>query len=300
MKSSDQNKGISIIVPIFNEVDSIENCASMLKKISFTGNFKKEIIFINDGSSDGSEKKINQIKGIKVINHKFNSGYGASIKNGVVKSKYNNICITDADGTYPSNKIDELLNVLTDKNFDMVIGSRTGKNVNIPLIRRPAKWFIGMLANYVTSKNIPDINSGLRVFRKASFLKFYNIIPNGFSLTTTITLGMILGNYNIKFIDINYAKRAGKSKIRPFRDTLNFISLILRIGLYFAPLKIFIPISVFLFLIGLTWGLVSKYYFGKLADLSSLIIVIASFQTFLFALIGELINKRMPNRFDKK
>jgi len=299
MNNLNQINGLSIIVPVYNELDFIERSVKSLKSIQLPGNLEKEIIFINDGSKDGTEKIINNIDGIRIHNHKRNKGYGASIKNGVEISNYEIICITDADGTYPEDKIYDLLDSLLKENLDMVIGSRTGKNVNIPLIRRPAKWLIGKLADYVTGKRIPDINSGLRVFKKKSFLRFINIIPDGFSLTTTITLGMILGNYKLKFVDINYAKRLGKSKIRPIRDTINFIKLILRIGLYFSPFKIFIPISAFLFFIGLLWGIITKYIFGELADVSSLIIIIASFQTFLFSLIGELINKRMPNRFDK-
>jgi glycosyltransferase involved in cell wall biosynthesis len=286
-----------VVVPAYNEINSIQNTIEDL--ISILDNSLYEIIVVDDNSTDGTFDKISNINGIKVITHSKNSGYGASIKSGIIESKYELIAITDADGTYPNDKIPSLLTSLNNDDADMVVGSRTGTNVNIPLIRRPAKWFIGKLANYVTNQKIPDINSGLRVFKKKSFLNFISIIPDGFSLTTTITLGMLSGGYNVKFKDIDYFKRAGKSKIKPIRDTINFIKLILKMGLFFAPFKIFLPLSFFILLLSFIWGIISKFYFGLLADVSVLILSMAAFQTMLFALIAELINRRLPNRYNK-
>ena len=110
---------------------------------------------------------------------------------------------------------------------------------------------------------------------------------------------MLSGGFNVEFEDIDYYKRSGKSKIRPIHDTINFVKLILRIGLYFSPKKIFMPISIILFLLALSWGIISKFYIGELADVSVLILTIASFQTILFTLIAELINNRLPNKYNK-
>ena len=289
--------GLSVIVPAYNEIDSIQNTIEDL--INILDNSLYEIIVVDDKSTDGTFDIIRNINGIKVITHRKNKGYGASIKSGVLESKYDFIAITDADGTYPNSKIPSLLTVLNNDSADMVVGSRTGTNVNIPLVRKPAKWFIGKLANYVVNKKIPDINSGLRIFKKSIFLKFFSIIPDGFSLTTTITLGMLSGNYNVKFIPIDYFKRSGKSKIRPIHDTVNFIKLILKIGLYFAPLKIFFPISILFIFTAIIWGVFSKYYLGNLADLSSLIIAMTGFNIAMLAFISELINHRLPNSYKK-
>ena len=290
--------GLSVIIPVYNEENSISDTIvdilNIVKDIDF------ELIIIDDKSTDDSLNNIIPHKKVVVLTHDANIGYGASIKTGIKASKYENIAITDADSTYPNEKIIDFYNLLIDNDYDMVVGSRTGKNVSIPLIRRPAKWFIGLLANYVTNQKIPDINSGLRIFKKKSFLNFISIIPDGFSLTTTITLGMLSGGYKVKFKDIDYFKRSGKSKIKPIRDTINFIKLILKMGLFFAPFKIFFPISFSLLLLSVACGIISKFYFGLLADVSVLILSIAAFQTILFALIAELINKRLPNRYDKK
>ena len=293
------NKNIehSLIIPIFNEKKGIENTLKDLEVFSNQDSF--EVILVDDGSTDGTTEILSNHKNIKLVKHDFNKGYGAALKTGIKNATGSIICIADADGTYPLKKLFDFVDVLVKESLDMVVGARTGDSVQIPLIRKPAKWFINMLANYITGEKIPDINSGLRVFRKEAFLPFIKIIPNGFSFTTTITLGMLSGKYKIKFIPINYFFRLGKSKIKPIRDTLNFIKLILRIGLYFAPLKVFMPIGLSLLFISLTFGLFSKIYFGVLPDVSLLILAMSGFQIICMALIAELINHRLPNQYIK-
>ena len=289
---------VTIIVPAYQEENGIKATLSKLIKLKHKG-FLDEIIIVDDGSKDKTKEIVASYEDIKLIRHKENKGYGASLKTGIDNSSNDIICIIDCDGTYPSDQIPILIEKLIKNDLDMIVGARTGKNVKIPLIRKPAKWFIGKLANWVSGNDIPDINSGLRLFKKKSFIPFYGIVPNGFSFTTTITLGMISGGYKIDFHPIDYGKRIGKSKIRPFRDTLNFIMLILRIGLYFSPLKVFFPISFLLLSLSIFWGLYSKYIIGQLADLSVLIIAMTGFHILVISLIAELINQRSPNKYNK-
>ena len=293
-------RNISIIIPLYNEEE--EAFEQTVRQIQDTINEVSagyEIIVIDDGSTNNTGNIAQNIDGIKLIKHDKNKGYGASLKTGIENARYGNIVITDADGTYPNERIPDLIRIYNEGDYDMVVGARTGEHVKIPLVRKPAKWVIGKLANYITNHKISDINSGLRVFKKPSFLPFQNIVPAGFSFTTTITLGMLSGGYKVKFIPIDYYQRSGKSKIRPIRDTLNFIKLILRIGLYFAPLKIFMPISIGLFLLAIGWGLFTKFVLGELADVSSLIIAMTGFQLAALALLAELINHRLPNKYRK-
>ena len=291
-------KGISVVIPAYNEEGSIKETLDQLNEV--LDNIEHEIIVVDDNSNDSTSEKIKDYKYIKLIKHTKNKGYGGSIKSGIKESNFDIIAITDADGTYPNEKIQDLFEILNNDDLDMVVGSRTGSNVSIPIVRRPAKWFIGKLANYIVDQRIPDINSGLRVFKKSSFSNFLPIIPDGFSLTTTITLGMISGGYKVKFKDIDYFKRSGKSKIRPIRDTINFFILILRIGLYYAPLKIFIPISLGLIILSIIWGIYSKFILGELADVSSLILVMTGLNIGMLAFVAELINHRFPNSYNKK
>jgi glycosyltransferase involved in cell wall biosynthesis len=219
------------------------------------------------------------------------------LKTGIRNARFDLICITDADGTYPNERIPELVHALTANKRDMVVGSRTGKNVSIPLIRKPAKWAINRLANFVAGETIPDLNSGLRVFRKEIAYRFFSILPDGFSFTTTITLGMLSNGYSVEYVPIDYHARVGKSKIKPIRDTLNFTQLVLRIALYFAPLKLFLPLSVFVFLSALVWGFISFFVFEKLADVSTIVIAFAGLQVLVTGMLAELINRRMPGQY---
>jgi glycosyltransferase involved in cell wall biosynthesis len=296
MNNKDSIKA-TIIIPAYNEETGIKETLNNI--INTISNDSYELIVVDDCSKDKTVEIVTSFESVNLIQHTANKGYGAALKTGINKANNDIICITDADGTYPNEKIPNFVSQLVENGLDMVVGTRTGKNVNIPFLRKPPKWGIGKLANWVTGMVIPDVNSGLRVFKKSSFSSFINIVPDGFSFTTTITIGMLSGGYKVKFIPIDYFHRLGKSKIRPIRDTLNFIKLILKIGLYFAPLKIFIPLSVGLFMFALGWGVFTKVVLGELADVSSLIIAMTGFQVLVLALIAELINHRLPNKYRK-
>jgi len=251
-------KAITIIVPAFNEENGIKSVLSELVKCLIDSDLEHEVIVVNDGSCDNTGSIASSISGVKIIEHKKNRGYGASLKTGIRHAKYDIICITDADGTYPNKRIPELLEYLIDGDFDMVVGARKLKDSS--LIRRPAKWTIRKLAEHMTDETIPDFNSGLRLFKKNIAKTFFGLLPNGFSFTTTITLAMLNNGYLVGFVPINYFQRIGDSKIHPIKDTYNFVILVLRISLYFRPLKIFIPMSLLLLLLSVLWGgLIDEY-----------------------------------------
>ncbi|MFH1899687.1 MAG: glycosyltransferase family 2 protein [Patescibacteria group bacterium] len=238
---------ISIIIPAYNEEQRIGIVIDNLLANIALQNMDCEIIVVDDGSLDKTAEIVKRYD-VQLIQHEHNKGYGASLKTGIYYAKYNVIVITDADGTYPIDQIPKLVNFINE--YDMVVGARIGKHVKIPLIRQPIKWFLNKYANYLVQDNIPDLNSGLRVFKKDVFKKFRGILPNGFSFTTTITLALLSDGYRVKYMPINYFKRGGKSKIRPIRDTINFFSLITKVSLYFNPLRVFMPISFLLLSLG--------------------------------------------------
>jgi glycosyltransferase involved in cell wall biosynthesis len=288
--------GVTVIVPAFNEETGIGPVLERLQQVMAVSGLTYEVIVVDDGSTDTTAVQA-EAAGVSVLRHAGNRGYGAALKTGIRHAQYDLICITDADGTYPNERIPDLVARLAQDGCDMVVGARTGEKVSIPLVRRPAKWALGQLAKLVVGKPIPDLNSGLRVFRRQAALRFFNLLPDGFSFTTTITLAMLSNGYMVGYVPINYHPRVGRSKIRPIQDTPDFTQLILRVALYFVPLKIFLPISGILFLLAVAWGLFSWLVMGKLADVSTLVIVMTAVQIAVVGLLAELINHRLPNYY---
>ena len=280
---------ISVIIPAYNEENTIKRTIENIKDVLKTQN--KEIIVVNDGSEDKTGEVLRKISGIKVMNHIQNKGYGAAIKTGVKNSAGEWILIIDADGTYPSEAIPSLLKYT--KDYDMVVGARTGKNVHIPFMRRPAKWLLSRFANYISEEKIPDLNSGLRIFKKDIVLRFYELFPNGFSFTSTITLACLTNGYNVKFVQIDYMKRDSKSKssIKPFKDFIGFMKLIFKMSLYFRPLKVFNPVGVILFLLGLGFGINSRIQYGTFGA-GNVMITLAALQIIFLGFLADLIIKR--------
>lgn len=279
----------TIVIPAYNEEMGIGKVLESLKAL----NENYEIIVLDDGSEDDTSQIVKNSVGIRLITHNRNLGYGAALKTGISNACNECIVITDADGTYPNERILELVEMFEKGNFDMVVGARVGKNAKIPLIRRPAKWFISKLANYLTETKIPDINSGLRVMKKNVVEKYLNILPDGFSFTSTITLAMLTNGHSVKYVPIDYFKRNGKSKIRPIQDTLNFIQLIIRTVLYFNPLKVFVPLSLFLVLLAFLLLLGSWVFTGKPMDVTFGVILMSAVMVIAIGMLADLIDKRI-------
>lgn len=281
----------TIIVPAYNEEESIGPVLDHIQEIMGASGYPYQLLVVDDGSTDRTIEVV-QSRGVEAVQHPTNRGYGAAIKAGIRHARHEIIIITDADGTYPNEQIPHLIELLAD--YDMVVGARTGQEVHIPLVRRPAKWFINTLANYLARTRIPDLNSGLRAFRKSIALRFYPVLPDGFSFTTTITLAMLANGYLVKYVPISYHRRVGQSKIRPLYDTLNFILLIVRTIIYYAPLRVFLPLSAFLFLAGIVVGLYSFLVLDRLMDATTVVLVLAALQIAAAGLLADMIDKRTP------
>ena len=237
---------VSIVIPAYNEEDAIATQIKSIQSVMNDTAWRYEIIVVNDGSTDSTAERAN-ISDVKLLSFPENRGYGASLKTGITTARAEIIVIIDADGTYPCEAIPEML-ARSDK-YDMVVGSRVGENVNIPFNRKQAKWFLRLLASFLSGKHIPDLNSGLRVIKKSVVEQFYDILPSGFSFTTTITLAFLCNEFLVYYHPINYFKRVGSSKIHA-THAYDFLLLILRTIVYFNPLKIFLPLGGALFVAG--------------------------------------------------
>jgi len=283
--------GATILIPAYNEEDGIGPVLDQLDRVMRESGIDYEILVVDDGSRDKTAEEVRK-HDVTLVQHTVNRGYGAALKTGLRQARHELIVITDADGTYPNERIPELIGQIHD--CDMVVGARTGENTHVPLVRRPAKWFITRLAESITGSEIPDLNSGLRVFRKPLAMEFYHLFPKGFSFTTTITLAMLTNDYPVKFIPIDYHARVGNSKIRPIRDTANFIHLILRTVMYFAPLRIFLRLAMLLFAASIVVGAYSLIVLGRLMDVTVVVLAVAGLQAAMTGMLADLVDKRIP------
>ncbi len=282
---------VSVVIPAFDEADAIGMVLDEVQAALESIEAPHEIIVVDDGSTDGTGAIVNGRDGIVLIRHEENKGYGASLKTGIRRAKGDIIVITDADASYPNGEIPQLIRAMD--NCDMVVGSRNGQSVQIPLMRQLPKWVLGKLANILCGRKIPDLNSGLRAFRKLAYLPFTGIISDGFSFTTTLTVALMCNDFRVEFLPVNYYKRKGKSKIRPFRDTLNFLILIVRLAAYFNPLKIFIPPALVILSAGILLGifqLVSSHLAG-IGEVPVLLIL-GGIQILFMGLLADLISRR--------
>ena len=288
----------SIIIPCYNEKHAIRETIECIWAVIRKSDIKNvEIIAVNDGSTDGSEHVLNalatesQAGELIVIHHNRNQGYGAALKTGIRRSQSDYICITDADGTYPNERIPELIRKITSNDLDMVVGARIGENVDYSKIRSIPKMILVPWVSFLCGTEVPDMNSGLRIFRRDRSLDFLNLLPDGFSFTTTITICLLRNRYAVEFTPISYARRIGKSHIKPIRDTLRFTQLILRTGMYFDPLRLLSPLIVVLVALFTVSGLYDLTALNNLTD-KTVLLGFASLNVFMFALLADMIDKR--------
>lgn len=281
-------KGLSVVIPAYDEESGVAQVVRGIQSTLQDGAQPYEIIVVDDGSTDRTGALAEGL-GVTVIRHARRLGYGAALKTGIRAAAGEWILICDADGTYPSDAIPALLAL--SETHDMVVGARTGAVVDAPVLRRIAKGVLRRLASYLSESAIPDLNSGLRVFRKEAVIPYFPILPSGFSFTTTITLALLCNGGSVAYVPIDYHRRQGRSKIQPVRETINFIILILRTITYFNPLKVFAPVSVVLgvlFLISLAYDV---FVLENVTE-KSLILLIGSLQLLGIGVIGDVVTKR--------
>jgi glycosyltransferase involved in cell wall biosynthesis len=238
---------VAIVVPAYNEEAGIGPTIARLRDTMKDSGYTYEIVVVDDGSTDGTADRASAC-GVRVLRLPGNRGYGAALKAGIAATASTFVCIIDADGTYPAETIPRLLALANGRH--MVVGSRKLSDQSIPRERRPAKWALGRLASYLTEQDIPDLNSGLRIMRRSALMKFIHLLPSGFSFTSTITLSLLCSGHSVHYEPIACAPRVGTSKIRAAHFK-SFVLLVLRTVVLFNPLKIFLPLGLMLFLVGL-------------------------------------------------
>lgn len=291
MQMENNKLSCGIIIPIYNEEDAIAQTLQRIKKItSEITQWNFEIICVNDGSSDNSAKILKEISNIKVITHQVNRGYGAALKTGLNYCRHEWVFIVDADATYPIEDLSKLLQEAT-AGADMVVGAREGIGISSKPFHRIARWTLRKMTHMLTGTMVPDLNSGMRVFRHRLYREFKSLLPMGFSFTTTITLASLYTNYRIIYIPINYQRRIGKSNIKPIQDFFTFTMLILRIASYFEPLRFFLPIAFGIMGLGAFKGSIDFMRLGAIGSLA-VILFILGVQVFVLGILAEVVVRR--------
>jgi glycosyltransferase involved in cell wall biosynthesis len=281
-------EAVSILVPVFNEEGAIGATLSAIDVTMRASGREYEVLVIDDGSTDDTAQVLAGTTA-RVVRHRANRGYGAALKTGIRATDFPLIAILDADGTYPIARLPELL-ALADE-ADMVVGARTGGSVHVPALRRPVKWGLTRVANLLSGHRIPDLNSGMRVFRRELATRFFGLFPDGFSFTSTITLASHVNGYRVEYVPIDYYRRTGASSIRPVRDTLNFFLLIVRMVVTFRPLNVFLPTAAVLLALGLVKAALDFSRTGAFGTASA-ILILAALQIALMGLLADLVTRR--------
>jgi len=282
---------VSVVIPVYNEEEAIADDLDLVKRTMDGAGLDYEIIVVNDGSTDRSVEIISSRPWVKLVHHERNRGNGAARTTGLKAARGNIVIMTDGDGTYPNQDMPKLLEHMGQ--YDMVIGARIKEAGTVKWLRTPAKWFIRRLASYLTETEIPDLNSGLRAFRKDLVLKYLNILPNTHSWVSTITIAFLSDGYSVKYVPIDYYTRKGRSKFHPLKDTYNYLTLVVRSVMYFNPLKVFLPVTVALALAGVI-KLVRDiiHYRSFYVPGVTLLLVLMAIQVAMMGFLADLIARR--------
>jgi len=283
---------VSIVLATYNEEKGISEELKRIKEAMDSSEYSYEVIVVDDGSKDKTPDIVEKnFPWVKLCRRPINFGTGTARKFGTEKAKGKYVVWSDADLTYPNYLIPELIPHLNQ--YDQVIGARKTEKGEQKFLRVPAKWFIRKLAIFLSGKNIPDLNSGLRAFKRKVGLRYLHMLPPGFSCVATMTLAFLINGHPVKFIPIDYFKRVGKSKFHPINDTWEYFLQVIRMILFFNPLKIFLPISICLTIIGIVKFLYDIIFWNFSIKGSTIIAIMIALQILVFGLLAELIVKML-------
>jgi glycosyltransferase involved in cell wall biosynthesis len=285
---------ISVVLPVFNEEQCLAEELERIRRGLDASPYRWELIAVDDASTDRSAEILDQYPWVRRITFRVNRGSGSARHAGCEAARGNVIVWTDADMTYPNDRIAELVDQLD--TADQVVGARTSEQGTAKFLRVPAKWMIRRLAEWLTQTKIPDLNSGFRAFRRDAALPYMPLLPRGFSCVTTITVAMLSDDREVRFHDIPYAPRSGKSKFHPLRDTYRYLMQVVRMVTFFNPLRVFFPIALALLLVG-----AAKLAYDVITDpvqiaINTMLIILTGVQVLVLGLLADLVVARTRSR----
>ncbi len=278
---------VTIILPVYNEVEHLGEEVDRVRNSMDASEYSYEIIIVDDGSSDGSGELAESLDGVRVIRFLANRGSGSARKAGTTAARGRVTVWTDVDMTYPNGDIPQLVKELD--GYDQVVGARTSEQGTMKGLRVPAKWFIRRLASFLIRTKIPDLNSGFRAFRTDVARQYLRFLPAGFSCVTTMTMTFLANGYSVKYVPIEYAKRAGESKFHPIKDTRRYGTQVVRMVLSYNPLGIFLPVGLLLTVLGVGKVVYDFVEYDFHLATNTLLILFAAFQVIAIGLLADLV-----------
>jgi len=283
---------VTVVIPVYNEEAAIGHDLDVILQTMAAGGYEVEVLVVDDGSTDHSAEIVRQRPQVRLIQHPYNQGTGAACNTGLRAAQGDIVVITDGDGTYPNQDIPRLLAEMEARGYDMVIGARQREMGTWRWLRSPAKGFIRALASYLTGVKIPDLNSGLRAFRREVALGYLNLLPRTHSWVSTITIAFLSDGHAVGWVPIDYYQRVGRSTFHPLADTYNYLSLVVRAVMYFEPLKVFLPVALVLATIGggkMIYDIFAyRFHFAP----STVMLMLTSVQLGAIGLLADLIVKK--------
>jgi polyisoprenyl-phosphate glycosyltransferase len=287
---------VTIVLPCYNERAHVMQEIDRITEAMDASEYTYDLDVYDDGSTDGTREVLaeaaesGRYPRMRYLPMRRNGGSGTIRRIGSQQARGTIVVWTDADLTYPNERIPEFVRALdADPSIDQVVGARKTEEGTYKLLRVPAKWVIRSIASRLTGERIPDLNSGLRAFRREVSLPYLGLLPPGFSCVTTLTVAFLSNQHDISYLPIDYAKRAGKSKFHPFKDAYRYILQVLRMVMYFNPIKVLMPLAIWIIGIGvvkLGYDVV-RYDFRVTG--STVLAIVIGLQIAALALIGDLI-----------
>jgi polyisoprenyl-phosphate glycosyltransferase len=291
---SPENVFVSIILPCYNEQDHVTAEVERICLAMDASGYKYELLAFDDASTDETLARLHEaaprFPHMQIVHFHRNGGSGTVRRIGTQRARGEIVVWTDADMTYPNERIPELVQLLEkDATIDQVVGARTSEQGTHKVLRIPAKWFIRKLAEQLTGSQIPDLNSGLRAFRREVALPYLRLLPPGFSCVTTITIAFLSNQHDVRYVPIDYAKRAGTSKFKFISDAYRYILQVLRMVMYFNPLKVLMPLALVLLGLGIAKGIFDlAVHPFRLAD-DTVLVFVTGLLIASLALLADLI-----------
>jgi glycosyltransferase involved in cell wall biosynthesis len=284
---------VTIVLPCYNEQDHVIDEVERISAAMDASGYTYELLAIDDASTDQTlavlEEALPRYPHMRLMPFRRNGGSGTARRIGSNEARGEIVVWTDADMTYPNERIPELVAMLDDPTYDQVVGARRSEEGTHKILRVPAKWVIRKIAEKLTNSSIPDLNSGLRAFRREVSLPYLRLLPPGFSCVTTITLAFLSNQHDIRYVPIDYAKRAGVSKFHFTKDAYRYILQVLRMVMYFNPLKVLMPPALFLLSLGLLKGVFDMVVHPVRFSVNTVLIFITGLVIAALALLADLI-----------